>query len=152
MERVLCEVPPVVSISLVYDHPETPQEAQFSMQFAVAAVLMRGDLGIECLSEDVISDQKFRDAMAKVEMRRNDSLESKTEPESARVTLVTKNGDEISDYLGQPVGMPGNPMSDAVLHEKFRRCATVGGLNSATAEALLLHMTDIELAHSPLLR
>ena len=152
VERVLCEVPPVVSISLVYDHPETPQEAQFSMQFAVAAVLMRGDLGIECLSEDVISDQKFRDAMAKVEMRRNDSLESKTEPESARVTLVTKNGDEISDYLGQPVGMPGNPMSDAVLHEKFRRCATVGGLNSATAEALLLHMTDIELAHSPLLR
>lgn len=150
VEKVICEVPPVVAMSLVYDRPETPQEAQFSLPFAVGAMLARGDLGIDCLSKEALSDLRLREAMSKVEMRRVDALDSKEAPEGARVTLVTKDGAEISGYLGEPMGMPGNPMSDADLHEKFLRCAAAGGLAPAKADALLKHLVFLESAPSPL--
>jgi 2-methylcitrate dehydratase PrpD len=150
VEKVICEVPPVVAISLVYDRPETPQEAQFSLPFAVGAMLARGELGIDCLSREALSEPRLRQAMSKVEMRRVDALDSKEAPEGARVTLLTTDGTEVSGYLAEPMGMPGNPMSDADLHEKFRRCAAAGGLAPPKAEALLKHLVGIESAPSPL--
>lgn len=150
VEKVICEVPPVVSISLVYDRPETPQEAQFSLSFAVGAMLVHGELGIDCLSNEALSDRRLREAMGKVEMRRVDALDSKEAPEGARVTLVTKDGAEYSDYLGEPMGMPGNPMSDAALYAKFHRCTAAGGLPPTEADELLKHLVAIEFAPSPL--
>ncbi len=117
---------------------------------AVGAMLARGELGIECLSEEALSDPRLRQAMHKVEMRQVDALDSKEAPEGARVTLVTKDGAEFSGYLGEPMGMPGNPMSDADLHEKFLRCAAIGGLARAKADALLRHLVGIESALPPL--
>ncbi len=152
VKKVICEVPPVVAISLVYDCPRTPQEAQFSLPFAVGAMLAHGELGIESLSEEALSDPRLRQAMRKVEMRQVDALDSKEAPEGARVTLVTKDGTEFSGYLGEPMGMPGNPMSDADLHEKFLRCAAIGGLARAKADALLRHLVGIESARPPLWR
>ena len=43
VRKVICEVTPVVAISLVYGRPTTLQEAQFSMPFAVGAVLRAGN-------------------------------------------------------------------------------------------------------------
>lgn len=150
VEKVICEVPPVVAISLVYDRPETPQEAQFSLPFAVGVMLARGELGIDCLSHEALSDRRLREAMGKVEMRRVEALDSKEAPEGARVTLKTKDGAEYSDYLGESMGMPGNPMSDAALHEKFLRCSAAGGLPPTKATELLKHLVAIEFASSPL--
>ncbi len=150
VEKVLCEVPPVVAISLVYNRPETPQEAQFSLPFAVGAMLARGGLDIDCLSQETLSDRCLREAMGKVEMRRVDALDDKKAPEGARVTLVTKDGVEYSAYLGEPMGMPGNPMSDSALREKFLRCATAGGSSPTEADELLKHLLAIEFAPSPM--
>jgi 2-methylcitrate dehydratase PrpD len=150
VEKVICEVPPVVAISLVYNRPETPQEAQFSLPFAIGAMLARGSLGIDCLSQETLSDPHLREAMGKVEMRRVDALDDQKAPEGARVTLVTKDGVEHSGYLGEPKGMPGNPMSDAALHEKFRRCAAAGGSSRTETDELLKHLLAVEFAPSPL--
>jgi 2-methylcitrate dehydratase PrpD len=148
--KAICEVPPVVAISLVYDRPATPQQAQFSLPFAVGAMLARGTLDIACLTDEALADGRLRAAMAKVEMRRVDDLASRQAPEGARVTLVTEDGKEYSGYLGEPLGMPGNPIGDAALYEKFRRCATWGGLSPGQCDALLGHLLELDSAVLPL--
>jgi 2-methylcitrate dehydratase PrpD len=146
VRRVICEVTPVVAISLVYDRPARWQEAQFSMPFAVGTMLARRGLDIGSLTDETLSDPQVRAAMAKVEMRRVDSLYTEEAPEGARVTVITTRGDEIQGYLGQPTGMPGSPLSDEQLHEKFVRCAGRGGIDVPRALGLLEHLVTIEKA------
>ena len=146
VHKVICEVTPVVAMSLVYDRPATLQEAQFSMPFAVGAMLARGELGIGSLTGETLSDSRVRDAMDKVEMRRVDSLHTDAAPEGARVTLITAEGNKIQEYLGQPTGMPGNPLTDERLHEKFLRCAETGGIDDLRARDLLAHLEELEKA------
>lgn len=146
VRKAVCEVPPTVAISLMHDRPRTPQEAQFSLPFAVGAMLARGKLDIDCLTEETLSEPGMREAMGKVEMRRVDALHRDEAPEGARVSLHTNDGKEITDYLGEPMGMPGNPMSDEWLHGKFLRCAATGGLDQSKAKALLQHLDGIESA------
>lgn len=150
VRRAICEVTPMVAISLVHSRPKTVQEAQFSMPFAVGTVLACGELDIKSLADATLSNPRVRAAMEKVEMRRVDSLENETEPECARVTLVTNDGNKIQGYLGQPTGMPGNSMTDELLHKKFLRCAAAGGVRDVEACGLLKHLNEIEIAATPL--
>ena len=146
VQKVICEVTPVVAMSLVYDRPARWQEAQFSLPFAVGTMLARRGLDIGSLTDETLADPQVRAAMAKVEMRRVDALHTEEAPEGARVTVITIRGDEIRDYLGQPTGMPGNPLSDDRLHEKFLRCAASGGGDALRAQALLSHLLTLEEA------
>jgi 2-methylcitrate dehydratase PrpD len=146
VHKVVCEVPPVVAMSLVYDRPTTPQECQFSLPFAVGAILARGDLGLDSLAEATLSDPRVRSAMNKVEMRRADSLHRDESPEGARVTVMTTRGEEIEGYLAQPTGMPANPLSDEQLQQKFLRCAAAGGIDDVRARELLEHLAAMEEA------
>jgi 2-methylcitrate dehydratase PrpD len=146
VRKVICEVTPLVNISLVYDRPATLQQAQFSMPFAVGAMLARGELGIASLTGETLSDPRVRDAMGRVEMRPVDSLHTDEAPEGARVTLITVEGNKIEGYLGEPTGMPGNPLSDERLHEKFLRCAVAGGVDGIRAQGLLEHLNALEKA------
>lgn len=144
VRRVECEVSPVVAMSLVYDCPATPQEAQFSLPFAVGAILARGELGIHSLSPEALRDPRMKAAMAKVEMRRVDALHSDEAPEGARVTVVTHVGAEVRGQLDQPTGMPARPLEDAALHAKFLRCAAAGGVDGPRAEGLLAHVVRLQ--------
>jgi 2-methylcitrate dehydratase PrpD len=144
VRNVICEVTPVVAMSLVYDRPSRWQEAQFSMPFAVGTILARRGLDIASLTNEIFVDPLVRAAMAKVEMRQVDSLHTQEAPEGARVTVITTRGNEIQGYLGQPTGMPGNPLSDERLHEKFLRCAASGGISALRGQGLLKHLLAIE--------
>ncbi|MBZ0215913.1 MAG: MmgE/PrpD family protein, partial [Fimbriimonadaceae bacterium] len=148
VERVICEVPPVVAISLVYSRPISPQQAQFSMPFAIASVLVHGELAIASLAESALRDPRLARAMEKVEMRRVDDLADETALECARVTIWTRDGRMASGYLGEPSGMPGNPLSDSRLHHKFLRCAAIGGVNEIAASALLERLNALEKSPS----
>ena len=147
---VTCEVTPTVAISLVHDRPKTPQEAQFSMPFAIGAILAFGSLGTAHLAPEVLADPALREAMAKVTMIRDDSLADAEAPEGARVTIRTRDGQTVSDWLGQPTGMPGNPMSADALRGKFAACCAAGGLGAAETERLYRHIRGLELAAGPL--
>lgn len=148
--RVVCEVTPTVAISLVHDRPETPQEAQFSLPFAIGAILAHGSLGIASLKPAVLADPALRREMAKVEMIRDDALHHDDAPEGARVTIHLRSGKVLTDYLGVPEGMPANPMSDADLREKFMRCCEAGGVLPDDAGALHARLDKIETVAAPL--
>ncbi len=149
--KVICEVTPTVAISLFYNRPDCPQQAQFSMPFSLGAVLAYGELGVEHLSQAVLSDPCLQVSMSKVEMRRVDELHSEAAPEGARVTLITTQGKEFQAYLGEPTGMPGNPLTDAQLHAKYFRCCEVGGMEKNSAKRLFEHLLNLETRSLPII-
>jgi 2-methylcitrate dehydratase PrpD len=146
VRSVICEVTPVVAMSLVHDRPERWQEAQFSLPFAIGTVLAGRGLDIASLTDETLADPRMRAAMAKVQMRRVDSLHTEEAPEGARVTVITTRGSEIQGYLGQPTGMPGNPLTDADLHRKFLGCAAAGAIDDSRARGLLANLATLEEA------
>jgi 2-methylcitrate dehydratase PrpD len=144
VRSVICEVTPVVAMSLVYDRPARWQEAQFSLPFAIGTILAGRGLDIASLTDETLADPRVRAAMAKVEMRQVDSLHTEEAPEGARVTVITNRGSEIRGYLGEPKGMPGNPLTDAELHRKFLLCAATAAIDDARAHGLLRHLAALE--------
>jgi 2-methylcitrate dehydratase PrpD len=125
VERVVCEVPPLVDVSLPFARPRSPVEAQFSMPFAVGCLLAFGRLGPDMLDPEVLQAPELATAMARVEMRAlpPESAESRAlEPEGARVTLTLADGREWTEHRPLATGMPELPMPESRLHEKFLAC------------------------------
>jgi len=141
IEGVHCAVTPLVAISLTFNRPRTPAEAQFSMPYAIACALLCGNLGIDQLTPARIGEAARQREMAKVTMEVNESLLGgeigrRNAPEGAIVTLTTRDGRRLQRVLGAATGMPANPASDERLFVKFRGCAR-SVLDEATAETLL---------------
>ena len=87
--------------------------------------------------------------MAKIAIEEDPSLAegdlARRYPECAVVRLELNDGRTFEDFLGEPTGMPGNPMSDEALEEKFRTCAGSAGLPSKKIERILETFWNIEL-------
>jgi 2-methylcitrate dehydratase PrpD len=149
IRQVLCEVPELVRLSLVHDNPGSAREAQFSMPFAVGAILAYGRLGLEQIDDDCLANPNLRREMAKVEMRvieraPDPDLAPEDWPEGAKVTLMTTKGESFSLFLPRPTGMPGNPVTDAGLEEKYHACLAFAGLSSEAAEMSAKLIWDLE--------
>lgn len=137
---VICEIPELVDISLVFDSPTSIQQAQFSLPFGVACALAHGSVRLDDLEQKIIDSQKIQSLMRFVEKRVSPELSTdamrETYPESAKVTLKLKNGGEEVGFCGEAYGMPGRPLSDDDLYLKFIECLSFAGHDADKAEHL----------------
>lgn len=146
---VTCDVPPLVALSLAHDNPTTPREAQFSMSFAVGCILIFGDISLDHLNRATLSDRRLRATMAKVQTRvseelANDPTVPERCPEGAYVTLDLADGRRVRDFLPRPTGMPGNPISDDALEDKFRSCFRYGGISEERTRRVAKRLWRLE--------
>lgn len=104
-------------------HPTSSVDAQFSMPFAVALALTRGDAGMQTFRDAVRTDGDydagFQRLMDATTVRVSDDIEAK-HPEKwpARVTVHTAAGDH-ERYGENTKGEPGDPMSWDEIAAKF---------------------------------
>lgn len=144
---VACAVTPMVAECLPYARPASVAQAQFSLPFAVGCMLAFGALTPDQLRDEVLADPRLARAMAKVSMAVDPALVATPEdrrdrPEASIVAIAMEDGRRLVRRIDAATGMPANPMPDAVLDAKFRRCAgTV--LSPADAEALLARLRGI---------
>lgn len=148
IRKVLCEVPPLVTISLVYPEPQNITQAQFSMPFALGCILAYGRLGVAQLSEDTLKELALQKEMQKIEMIETDPLSDSAydrshHPEGAIVTVITKSNEKIRMFNGAVTGMPKKPMSDDQLNDKFMSCAKTQ-LTEGLASDLLNRLWSME--------
>lgn len=126
VEEILCDVPPVVVANLKYASPATTREAQFSMEFAIAATLCFGAPGLDQLNMDVLNSPAMRATMPRIRMVIGpmwDAERREAAPEGASVTVTLKGGRHYSGYQSHALGTAFNPVPPAHLREKFLRCA-----------------------------
>lgn len=104
--------------------PRTPYEAKFSLQFAIAAMLVDGAVRVDTFTEQRIVDPVLLEVAKRV---RYEVIPYPTYPASfpggARITTV--DGSVFEANLPHQRGSSGNPMRDADIREKFLANATL---------------------------
>lgn len=127
VESVVCDVGPVVRANLAYERPQTPQEAQFSLPFAIGCVLVHGDIGLQHLDPATLADPALGAAMARVETvttaRWDDGEIARRSPEGAHVALILRDGRRLERFNGMARGTTARPLAPGEVDAKFLSCA-----------------------------
>ena len=141
------EVPELVNISLIYPRPNSPQEAQFSLPYALACSALHGKITLADLEpEAIISEEKMK-LMEKVSVTAVEDLSTREMrekyPESARLKIILADGQQLSGFCGEAYGTPGRPLSNKDLISKFDSCLDTSGhmaevFNFDSADLLML--------------
>lgn len=151
VEQVVCDVPTIVVANLVHDRPTDKQQAQFSMPFAIAATLLRGDLTLADLSDSFVLDSVTVAMMTRVRMhtgqRWDDPLLRDLAPEGACVTVQLRDGRRFESFRAKAVGSASEPLSEATLTKKFLACA-VPVLGAQRSESLLERLSSVDACAS----
>lgn len=109
--------------------PRTPYEAKFSLPYCVAALLLRGSLGLGDFTPEAIADERVLALAARV---RGEAWPPGREPApfagAAELRLAGESGPRAAT-IAVARGGPGDPLGEAALLQKFR-----GNANLALAE------------------
>ncbi|WP_149539003.1 MmgE/PrpD family protein [Siccirubricoccus phaeus] len=123
----------------VCDRPvvNTEQEARFSAQYCIGAMLVLGGVRIAAFTPENLANPAIRAVMPKVSVSLDPEL-AKDYPgrRAAKVSIALQDGRELFRYQPTRKGDPDAPLSDAELSEKFRELS-VPAVGAAAAEALL---------------
>lgn len=121
----------------ICDRPSitTEQEARFSVQFTMGALLVLGGVRIAAFESANLVNPAIRAIMPKVTVALDPELaDAYPAKRAAKVWLDLADGRQLYRYQPTRKGDPDAPLSDAELSEKFRElCAPVIGAPAAAA-------------------
>ncbi|MDX9862054.1 MAG: MmgE/PrpD family protein [Rhodospirillales bacterium] len=130
---------------LVNHRPQTPLEARFSMEFAVAAVLIAGRLTLDEFTEDFVARRDVQELMDRIAMDIDPDLAKLgfigTAPVKIRIHL--QNGRVIDRSNDLARGNPEKPLTDNDFAAKFSGNAC-RAIPEARADRLLELLFDLE--------
>jgi 2-methylcitrate dehydratase PrpD len=136
----------VAQASMLRNHqPQTGLEAKFSIEFAVAAALARGKVGLGELSDDFVQQAQVKETMAKVKISTVDTA-CDIEPVFAmhdRVQLQLHNGQTLdSGDIRFARGNAMLPLSSADLQTKFMDCVQGAPVDGVKLFQQLSHLSS----------
>jgi 2-methylcitrate dehydratase PrpD len=135
--------------SLRYRRPESVEEAQFSMQFALACMLQFGDLGPAQLTQQVVRDPQLQSVMERISLIEDSALENCQEqgrecPEPARLRVELHSGQVIERTRLAASGMPQRCFTSAQSVAKFERCGSAAGWQPPAIRSLYAVVAHID--------
>lgn len=110
------------SQTLIYSDPQTPLEAKFSMEFCVAAALVRGGIDMGTFVPEVIADARIRALMKRITVEVDERVRFNSEHGTV-VTITGVSGQRLEQLVPLARGKPEHWMSRAELKAKFLDCA-----------------------------
>ena len=109
------------AVRLATRHPETTEQAQYSLPFPLAAGLMLGSVGPETVTGAALRDPEIASLSDRVEMRESDAFNAQFPAKRiSAVTLVLKDGRRLVSGPKEAPGDPETPLSEAELDAKYR--------------------------------
>ena len=123
-------------------NPQTEPECQFSLPFTVATAAYDGDVFLNSYTPESRTRKHIRDLMAKISTREDPSL-----PKFAiRIKTTLKDGKKYSKKCIYAKGHPKNPLTDAELIGKFKKCACHSAykLNEGVIDSLVNTLLNLE--------
>ena len=136
----------VAQASMLRNHqPQTGLEAKFSMEFAVAASLVRGKVGLKELTDAFVQEPAVKEAMAKVAISTVDT-QCTIEPVFAmhdRVQIQLHSGTTLdSGDIRFARGNAMLPLRNIDLQSKFMDCVQGAPVNGAVLFSQLSDLTS----------
>lgn len=105
--------------------PSSVPEAQFSIPYTVAVVLLRGDVFLGDFTAEAIKNEEILSLAERVTPVMDEEIEDKYGRiiGPAVVEVTTKNQKTYTGFVEFVKGHPNNPMNLEEVEEKFRKCA-----------------------------
>jgi 2-methylcitrate dehydratase PrpD len=120
--------------------PETTEQAQYSLPYAVAAALVYGEIGPDQVSEAVLSNPEIQRLSRSMILREDDAYNAVFPARRiARVIVNTKRGECYESAPTEARGDPEAHLSDIEIREKFHRFAdpVIGVSRAKNIEAVI---------------
>jgi aconitate decarboxylase len=145
------ELVPLVStrhaLVMLFHAPTTALEAKFSLEFAVAAAVLRGKVGLAELNDAFVQSAEVQALMRKVRIETTEEI-APDYPNAAPadfVRVIMNDGSErITDKVRRATGHADLPLSTEQLWTKFIDCAEVAALPAAMARRLFDAMQRVD--------
>jgi 2-methylcitrate dehydratase PrpD len=103
--------------------PKDQLDALFSLPFAVACALLKGDVFIDEMTDEMIHDPDVLRLAALVTPLKDDECETGSAVGATVLEIETMDGQRFSDRESLPLGNPQNPIDLDGCVAKFRKCA-----------------------------
>jgi len=114
---------PAVTVSpLIHDRPRTGLEAKFSLQYAIAAVILDGAPGLGSFTDRAVGRPAADRLIGLVELELSAGGEDLLAG-SVDVDIRHDSGEQLAASVTLPPGAPGRPLTDAELARKVTDCA-----------------------------
>ncbi|HEY7712640.1 MAG TPA: MmgE/PrpD family protein [Candidatus Entotheonella sp.] len=142
--EIVCETSERALSFLVHHRPQTGLEGKFSMEYAMAASVLHGKMGLAQFSDASVRDPRAQDLVQRVHYEHPDAGQPEwdmTLPDIVRVEL--RDGRQLSQRVDTPKGDPTLPLSWDELVAKFHDCAT-SLLPEAKRTAAVQQIADFE--------
>jgi len=147
IENIYCDVPPIIIKNLIYERPDSAQQAQFSMHYSMAVSLSFGHFDLEHLDLSLIQGKSLLPLMSRITMGTgpiwNDLQLLKSAPEGAHVTIKLVNGHSYEMFKASARGSSLYPLSTDEVDNKFFSC-TAPVMGQVQAETLLENFKKID--------
>ena len=120
-------------------HPRSGLESKFCYYHSVAAALIDGQALPAQFTDQRAADPAIESLRNRIDFDEDPSLPRR----AVRVTLELNDGRTYSQGVDHPTGTPGNPMSDAMVQQKFHGLATAAlGVEKADKAQSVLWSVD----------
>jgi 2-methylcitrate dehydratase PrpD len=114
---------PEVSIDcLPYSNPSTGLEAKFSMEYCIAAALVKHKLTLETFEDEALNNQEVQSLRTRVLAETDTSLPYDGDRNTVRIK--TKAGNTYEKTRSLTPGSPDDPLTETELRDKFKMCAS----------------------------
>ena len=124
--------------NLMFPNPVSEMEARFSMEYAIALAITRGQLRIADFRSEVIADENVRSWFPRIKMVQSlpeaplPTAENGREP--AKVIIRTKDGRGLEIFKQRARGVLQNPLTDDEMWAKFDDCIENAGMEVQASE------------------
>jgi 2-methylcitrate dehydratase PrpD len=120
-------------------HPRSGLESKFCYYHSVAAALIDGQALPAQFTDQRAADPAIESLRNRIDFDEDPSLPRR----AVRVTLELNDGRTYTQGVDHPTGTPGNPMSDAMVQQKFHGLATAAlGVEKADKAQRMLWDVD----------
>ncbi len=122
-------------------HPRSGLESKFCYYHSMAAAMIDGQALAAQFTDVRANDRAVAALRDRIDFHEDPSLSRR----AAVVTLELTDGTTYTEKIEHPTGTPGNPMSDAMVQEKFSGLATaaLGSEKAAKAQRALWDIDEL---------
>src|SRR2546427_2835706 len=124
--------------ALIHHRPRNELQAKFSMEFCMAILLIERKAGLEQFTDAVVNRPDVQALLRRVDFGVHPDAEAAGFDKMTTIVEIELNdGTIVKGSADFGKGSPANPMTDAELADKFRQCASWGGLDARRADAVI---------------
>lgn len=126
--------------------PDSVPTAQFSIQFTVAAALVRGDVFLKEIEPESLSDKEILDLARRVYVEPDPSLRTDFVLGRTVMEIELAGQSPVKGEIDLPLGNPSRPMTYEACASKFLKCAyySVHPLEKRRLEELIEMVSHLE--------